>query len=196
MAEKFEAARSKIYAAHDEDPNKHKASDGTEVPYESHYTRKMESYLSKRAPNASDVLKLSICGQHFRRWEVPRDSYPMTKLGYHQWRTYLKKRQAQLVGQILEESGYPKADVERCIALIEKEGLKQGEEEVQVLEDVACLVFLDDQFDEFQQKHDESKLINILQKTWSKMSKEGHDLALAIPMTEESRALVGKALAG
>jgi hypothetical protein len=196
MAERFEAARSKIYAAHDEDPTKHTASDGTEVPYESHYSRKMESYLSKRAPNASDVLKLSICGQHFRRWEVPRDSYPMTKLGYHQWRTFLKKRQAQLVGQILQECGYPQADTERCISLIEKEGLKQGEEEVQQLEDVACLVFLDDQFDQFQTKHDESKLITILQKTWGKMSKEGQDMALQLPMTEESRALVGKALAG
>lgn len=126
----------------------------------------------------------------------PRSSYEMTKLGYHKWRTYLKKRQAELVGQILEECGYPKADVERCIALIEKEGLKQGEEEVQELEDVACLVFLDDQFDEFQTKHDESKLVHILQKTWGKMSKEGQDMALQLPMTDESRALVGKALAG
>lgn len=196
MADRFEAARSKIYAAHDEDPNKHTNSDGTEVPYETHYSQKMESYLSKRAPNASDVLKLSICGQHFRRWEVPRDSYPMTKLGYHQWRTFLKKRQAQLVGEILQECGYSKEDVERCISLIEKEGLKQGEEEVQALEDTACLVFLDDQFDEFSRKHDDSKLVTILQKTWGKMSKEGQDMALQLPMTEESRALVEKALAG
>ncbi|CZT19959.1 related to CYB2-L-lactate dehydrogenase (cytochrome b2) [Ramularia collo-cygni] len=196
MADRFEAARSKIYAAHDEDPTKQKTSDGSEVPYESHYSQKMESYLSKRAPNASDVLRLAICGQHFRRWEVPRSSYPMTKLGYHQWRTYLKKRQAELVGQILKECGYSTDDIDRCIALIEKEGLKQGEEEVQVLEDVACLVFLDDQFDEFQTKHDESKLMTILQKTWGKMSKEGQDMALHLPMTDESRTLVEKALAG
>ena len=86
--------------------------------------------------------------------------------------------------------------MKRCISLIEKEGLKQGEEEVQVLEDVACLVFLDDQFDEFKDKHDEEKIVKILAKTWSKMGKQGQDLALQIPMTEDCKALVQKALAG
>ena len=80
------------------------------------------------------------------------------------------------------------------MALIEKEGLKQGEEEVQILEDVACLVFLDDQFEQFKDKHDEEKIVNILKKTWVKMSKEGQDLALQIPMTEECKELVQKAL--
>lgn len=196
MPANFAEARSKIYAAHDEDPTKHTTSDGSEIPYETHYSRKMESYLAKRKPDASDVLKLAICGQHFRRWEVKRDSYPMTKIGYHSWRTYLKKRQAEMVQQILEENGYSAEDCTRCKALIEKEGLKQGEEEVQVLEDVACLVFLDDQFDGFKDKHDEKKLVTILQKTWVKMSKQGQDMALEIPMTDECKALVGKALSG
>lgn len=196
MAPNFEEARGKIYAGHDEDPNKHTTADGKELPYETHYSQKMESFLSKREPDASDVLKLAICGQHFKRWEVPRDSYPMTKIGYHTWRTHLKKRQAQLVGSILDECGYPIKQTERCMALIEKEGLKQGEEEVQVLEDVACLVFLDDQFDQFKDKHDEQKIINIIKKTWVKMSEQGHHLALEIPMTDECKALVGKALSG
>jgi hypothetical protein len=119
----------------------------------------------------------------------------MTKVGYHSWRSYLKKRQAEQVGKILE-AHYSKGEVERCMALIEKEGLKQGEEEVQVLEDVACLVFLDDQFDEFQKKHDEEKMVGILRKTWGKMSKTGQEMALEIPMTEECKALVQKALDG
>jgi hypothetical protein len=195
MADHFRTAREKIYEAHNEDPNKHATSDGKEVPYETHYAEQMEQYLAKRSPNASDVLKLAVCGQHFRRWEVRRDSYPMTKIGYHTWRTHLKKRQAQLVGQILDEAGYSLEDTKRCMALIEKEGLKQGEEEVQVLEDVACLVFLDDQFEEFKDKHDEDKIVNILKKTWVKMSKEGQDLALQIPMTDECKGLVQKALA-
>jgi hypothetical protein len=97
----YAEARRLIYAAHDEDPNKHTTSDGQEVPYETHYSAKMEKFLNKRAPDASDVLKLAICGQHFRRWEVPRDSYPRTKIGYHSWRTFLKKRQGKLVAEIL-----------------------------------------------------------------------------------------------
>lgn len=193
-SDNFEKARSAIYAAHAEDPNKITIT-GQELPYETHYAQKMESYLSTRAPNASDILRLAVCAQHFRRWEVPRSSYPMSKLGYHSWRSHLKKRQAEQVGKILEEY-YSTPDIERCMALIEKEGLKQGGEEVQVLEDVACLVFLDDQFDEFQKKHDEDKLVGILKKTWIKMSKTGQDMALEIPMTDDSKALVQKALNG
>lgn len=194
MTPNYEAARQLIYNAHNEDPNKHTTSNGTQIPYETHYSQKMESYLSRRSPDASDVLKLAICGQHFRRWEVPRDQFPMTKIGYHSWRTHLKKRQAKLIGEILEQSGYSADDSKRCMALIEKEGLKQGEPEVQVLEDVACLVFLDDQFDEFKEKHDEEKIVTILKKTWVKMSKEGQNMALQIPMTEDCKALIVKAL--
>ena len=190
--ERFEKVRSDIYRAHDEDPNKITVNDH-EVPYETHYAQKMESYLSKRAPQASDILKLAVCAQHFKRWEVPRSSYPMTKVGYHSWRSGLKKRQAELVGKIMEQY-YAAEDTQRCMALIEKEGLKQGEDEVQILEDVACLVFLDDQFDEFQKKHDEDKMVNILKKTWVKMSPEGQKMALEIPMTDECKALVEKAL--
>ena len=194
MSDRFTKARTLIYAAHDEDPNPHTISAGATKPYETHYAEQMELYLSQREPDASEVLKLAVCGQHFSRWEVPRDSFPMTKLGYHSWRTHLKKRQAQQVSDILQECGYSEEDVKKCIALIQKEGLKQGEEEVQVLEDVACLVFLDDQFEEFKDKHDEGKIIHILQKTWGKCSSRGQELALRIPMTEECKALVSKAL--
>lgn len=193
-SDRFRQARADIFAAHNEDPNKTSVN-GKEMPYETHYAEKMESYLSKRAPDASEVLRLAICAQHFRRWEVPRSDYPMTKVGYHTWRSHLKKRQAKLVGEIVGKY-YSEADVKRCMALIEKEGLKQGEEEVAVLEDVACLVFLDDQFEEFKDKHDEQKIVNILRKTWGKMSARGQEMALEIPMTDECKALVGKALAG
>lgn len=79
--------------------------------------------------------------------------------------------------------------------MIRKEDLKKNEE-TQILEDVACLVFLDDQFEAFEKEHDEAKIIGILRKTWGKMSEEGHMLALQIPMSESSKELIGKALAG
>ena len=196
MPDRFTAARTRIYAAHDEDPTPYVTAAGTTIPYETHYAEQMELYLSQREPGASEVLKLAVCGQHFRRWEVPRDSFPMTKLGYHSWRTHLKKRQAQQVSDILQECGYSEEDVKKCISLIEKEGLKQGEEEVQILEDVACLVFLDDQFEEFKDKHDEAKTVHIVKKSLQKMSERGKELALGLTMTEDCKALVGKALEG
>lgn len=93
------------------------------------------------------------------------------------------------------DAGFSKEDAERVDSMVRKENFKK-DEETQVLEDVACLVFLDDQFEEFEEQHDEGKIIDILRKTWRKMSKEGQDLALGIPMTERCKEVVGKALAG
>lgn len=190
----FETAIHAIDKAHAHDPRKVQI-EGTDEPYELYYSRKMSDYLEKCDPQAKETLRLAIRAQHLRRWEVPRDSYPMNKTGYHLWRTYLKKRQAELATQICLDSGYSEEDAHRVGALIKKENLKQ-DAETQTLEDVACLVFLDDQFEEFEKGHDEAKIINILKKTWGKMSQRGHELALEISMSERARDLVLKALAG
>lgn len=195
MSPNYEKALEAIDKAHAEDP-KQITIDGKEIPYELHYANKCTAYLEKLSPDASDVVKLAIRAQHFRRWEVPRDSYPMTRIGYHSWRTFLKKRQAQLVAPILSENGYADEEVMQARAMIEKQGLKEGNPDTQALEDVACLVFLDDQFEAFEKEHDEAKIIKILQKTWVKMSPAGHKLALEMHMAQRSQELVQKALAG
>lgn len=189
---KYEATLALIDQAHAQDPRK-TLIDGHSEPFELHYGQKMSHYLEKRLPDAPDTLRLAIRAQHLRRWEVPRDSYAMNKQGYYGWRTYLKKRQADLARQMCLESGYSTEDAERVAALIRKEKLK-NDEETQVLEDVACLVFLDEQFGEFEKLHDEEKIIDILRKTWGKMSERGHELALEIAMPERAKILVMKAL--
>lgn len=194
MTTPYEKALASIDSAHALDP-KIIEVDGVETPYELHYAQKMTHYLSLRSPQASDPLKIAIRSQHFRRWEVPRDSYPMTRPGYHAWRTFLKKRQAELAAQICTEAGYKQEEAERVANLVRKEDLK-SDEETQVLEDVACLVFLDDQFAEFEKEHDEGKIVKILQKTWGKMSERGHELAMEIPMSGRPLELIEKALAG
>ena len=191
---KYQAAIKLIDAAHAEDPKKVNIN-GNEQPYELHYSRKMMSYLAKRSQSVPETLSLAVRAQHFRRWEIPRNSYPMTKVGYHAWRTFLKKRQAEMASQICLDVGYSEDDATKVAHLIRKEDLKE-DEETQILEDVACLVFLDDQFEEFERQHDEDKIVRILKKTWGKMSEEGHILALEIPMSDRCKDLVGKALAG
>ncbi|CAG8961609.1 hypothetical protein HYFRA_00006146 [Hymenoscyphus fraxineus] len=192
-ATNYEAAIALIDEAHAHDP-KISIVDGKDVPYELHYARKMTHYLSLRAPDASPILKVAIRAQHFRRWEIPRGSYPMTKAGYLSWRTFLKKRQAELAAAICMGCNFTSEEADEVAKLIRKEDLKNNEE-TQILEDVACLVFLDDQFEAFEKEHDESKNITILRKTWGKMSEKGHELALQIPMSESSKELVRKALA-
>ncbi|EAW10682.1 DUF4202 domain-containing protein [Aspergillus clavatus NRRL 1] len=194
MSSRLTEALQRIDDAHAQDPNK-VTINGTETPYELHYATKMTSYLHKRSASPSETLQLAIRAQHLRRWEVPRDSYPATKAGYYAWRSFLAKRQAELVEAMCVASGYSAAEAGRVAALVRKEDLKK-DEETQVLEDVACLVFLDDQLEEFERGHDEEKILGILRKTWGKMSEEGHALALRIEMSERAKGLVAKALSG
>lgn len=205
MAPDVGKALELIDAAHATDPNQ--ASSGE--PYELHYARKMTHYLDLHTPNADPLLQVAVRAQHFRRWEVRRDTYPRTKPGYFAWRTYLKKRQAEQVQEICLQCDFSEHEASRVASLIAKEDLKKGEgkgdPEAQVLEDCACLVFLDDQFDKFEaemkkEQADENvdgddKIISILGKTWAKMGKRGQDLALQMDLSERAKELVSRALA-
>ena len=56
------------------------------------------------------------------------------------------------------------------------------------------MVFLQHYFENFSEKYSEEKLIDILQKTWGKMSKKGHEAALKLEFSEKSKQLITKAL--
>ncbi|KAJ0388088.1 hypothetical protein COL922a_001071 [Colletotrichum nupharicola] len=189
-----------IDEAHKQDPRPSTAA--ADITFELHYAHKMTRWLAVRCPAAPPVLQLACRAQHFRRWEIPRNTYPMTRPGYLTWRAKLKSQAATQVAELLSSPAeiqppLPAEDVDRVAALIRKENLSK-DEETQVLEDVACLVFLDDQFDDFESKEeiDEAKIIGILQKTWAKMSEPGRQIALKMNHSERALSLIGKALAG
>lgn len=125
----------------------------------------------------------------------------MNRTGYLTWRSKQKSVAADQVSTLLASPSIspaiPVEDIERVAFLIRKEKLS-SDEETQVLEDVACLVFLDDQFDNFESKGDvgEEKMVNILHKTWGKMSESGRELALAMDLSERAKTLITKALEG
>ncbi|KAL4935598.1 hypothetical protein BDV06DRAFT_125280 [Aspergillus oleicola] len=197
----FSKTLSLIDAAHAQDPKtvSPATTDQTSssIPYELHYANKMTKWLEKREPSPSEPLRLAVRAQHLRRWEVPRSDFPATKPGYHSWRTYLGKRQAEIAKGYCLDSGYDEEIAERVAALVRKESLKKGEdEEVQVLEDVACLVFLEDQLEEFQGGYEEEKVLGILRRTWVKMSPRGQELALGMELGGRSKELVERALKG
>lgn len=133
---------------------------------------------------------------------MPRDSYPMTRPGYLTWRAKQKTQAAAWVKELVSSSSsmdgepLPAEECDRVAALISKQDLASGDEETQVLEDVACLVFLDDQFDEFEKKpdHDEEKILRILRKTWVKMSPRGQEMAVLMKHSDRARALIEKAV--
>jgi hypothetical protein len=154
----------------------------------------MSAWLEKLAPQASEPLKLAVRCQHLRRWAIPRGSYPEGKVGYLRWRKEESLAHAALAGEILSRAGYEADAVTRAQSLIKKERIKH-DPEAQLLEDATCLVFLEHEFAAFAPKHDEAKLIDILRKSWAKMSPLGQREALGLQLPAHLRAIVGKALA-
>ena len=117
----------------------------------------------------------------------------MDRAGYLKWRTELKKFHADKASEILQKVGYEQEVIDRVAFLLQKKQLKR-DAETQTLEDVICLVFLEFYYEEFMSKHPEEKIIDILQKTWKKMSDKGHDAALKLPYSNQGLTLVKKAL--
>ena len=105
----------------------------------------------------------------------------------------IKKMHADLTADILRQVGYDEQFIDRIRLLILKKLIKKNEES-QALEDTVCLVFLDYYFEEFAEKHADEKVIDILKKTWVKMSDEGQQVALKINFSKKANALLKQAL--
>ena len=190
----FQRAIQKFDSAHLEDPTKI-SIDGEKISWSLHYHQRMTYWVLHLEPKASEPLLLAAHSQHIRRWKIPRENYPMDKPGYKRWRKTLAKFHASEVAKILLAIGYKQHTVNRLKELLQKIRLKL-DPEVQLLEDAICLVFLENEFSKFAQKHDEKKMIVILQKTWIKMSPKGHQEALALvkKMPKKDCELIQKAL--
>ena len=179
--ERFMLANARFDAANAEDPNRESVGGG-ERPKELLYAERLTAMLARFAPDASEALRLAARCQHIQRWKIPRADYPMTRPGYHQWRTRLRDFHADLAATILREAGYDETIVARVRSLIRKEALKT-DPEVQALEDIVDLVFLESYLGDFVAKHpdyDEAKFVDILKKTARKMSARGRESALTL----------------
>jgi hypothetical protein len=189
---KFERAIALIDKKNSEDINTYH-SHGLDFPKELLYSQRMSQKLLQFKPNASRALQIASRAQHICRWKIARDQYPMDRLGYLNWRETLKKMHAEITAEILKEVEYDAPFIKRVSFLINKKLIKKNQES-QTIEDVICLVFLDYYFEEFAAKHADEKVIDILQKTWKKMSKEGHKEALKIKFSDSSLILIKKAI--
>jgi hypothetical protein len=180
---RFQLAIDRFDAANAQDPA------GKELAY----ARRMTQWLQRLEPNASEALRLAARSQHIRRWEIPRASFPMDRPGYLKWRKTLYEFHATKAGEILHDVGYDDATIARVQSLLRKEKIKL-DPEMQTLEDVICLVFLEYYFEAFAAKHDDEKLVNILRRTWRKMSDVGHAAALQLTFADRGRRLIAEAL--
>jgi Domain of unknown function (DUF4202) len=196
--EQFQASIAAFDKANAEDPNQ-EISDGKAYPKELLYSQRMTEMLERFAPEASDAVKLAVRAQHIQRWKTPRNSYPMDRAGYLQWRTGLYKSQAETAGKLMQQSGYDSDMIERVKNIVSKHGLKTNPE-TQMMEDVADLVFIEYYMIAFASSHpeyDEAKWLQIVKKTWQKMSQRAHEFTLAgkIKLPEALVPLILKAVA-
>jgi len=192
-SEKFNAALSLFDQSNENDPNK-ELFDGKEYSKELLYAMRMTHRLDSFSEEAEEALKLAARCQHIRRWEIPRDAYEMNRVGYLKWRNDLKLFHAEKASEILKAVGYDDKLIESVTFLLLKKQLKKHEL-TQTLEDVICLVFLEFYFEKFSEKYNEEKTIDILRKTWKKMSSKGQNAALELELSDHSQDLISRALA-
>jgi hypothetical protein len=189
-AKKFKAATRRFDEENSRGPNREDSQ-----PRELLYARRLTNWVLRLCPDASEELRLAARCQHICRWEIPRDSYPMTRAGYLKWRADLKKFHAQKSGEILREAGYD----ENVIRRVQDLNLKKkfpDDAETRILEDALCLVFLEFQLASLAAKTDDDKTVNALQKSWAKMTDAARAEALKLNYGEREKALLQRALNG
>lgn len=197
MNEQFHATLAIFDKLNSEDPNT-LLLDGVAQPKALLYAQRMSEMLARYAPNASVPLQLATRCQHIQRWKIPRADYPMTKPGYLQWRTRLKEFHAEVAAKVLIEQGYDDATVSKVCALLKKENLS-SDPDTQTLEDVIVLAFLEHDLVDFANLHpeySEGKFVDILRKSYLKMSPKGREAALTlIKLPKDLLPIIQKAIA-
>ncbi|MCC5952854.1 MAG: DUF4202 domain-containing protein [Acidimicrobiia bacterium] len=191
---RYRAAIAAVDRANADDPNR-LVFEGTEYPKEVLHARLMTEWVQRLDPDATVEQLLAARAHHLRRWELPRGDYPEGRAGYLRWRAECKRRHADQMAAILADVGYDADVAERVGQIVRKENLR-SDPAVQTHEDALCLVFLQTQFGETAAKLGDDKTVDVLRKTWHKMSPQGHELARGLDYDEVEADLLERALAG
>jgi hypothetical protein len=188
----FARARELIDAAHAADPTR--TADGRAA--ELVYADRMEAWVVRLVPDAPPLLRLAARAQHLERWLVPRSTFPLDKPGYHAWRRSLYTKQAERARELLLAAGVAAPEAAEVATWVSKTGLKSNAG-TQALEDAACLVFLENEIGAFAAQHAEyprDKFVDILRKTWRKMSPAAQQAAVRLELPPAIAGLVREAL--
>lgn len=187
-------ARALIDAVHALDPARTPDGRAAELAY----ADRVEAWVARLVPDASPLLRLAARCQHLERWAVPRNTFPLDKPGYHAWRKSLYVRQAERARALLLAAGIAAADADAVATWVAKSGLKTNPG-TQALEDAAVLVFLENEIGAFAAQHADyprEKFVDILRKTWRKLSPAAQAAARQLDLPPAVAALVREAVAG
>jgi Domain of unknown function (DUF4202) len=160
---------------------------------EAGYADRIEAWVSRLVPEPSLALRLAARAQHLERWAIPRSEFPEGRGGYLRWRSAVHERQGKRLKELIEAAGGDAPLAAGAAALVAKSAPKD-DPQTQALEDAACLVFLETELPDFQRDHERRKVVDVLAKTWKKMSPAAQALALELPLPHEVRELVREAV--
>ena len=191
---RFAAAIAAIDAANADDPNTIVVA-GVERPKEQAHAELMTAWVRRLDPDADEAQLLAARAHHLRRWVSPRREYPDGRTGYLRWRTALKARHAEEVGALLAGTGYDDATIGRVQAIVRKDHLRT-DPATQTHEDALCLTFLETQLAGVGEQLGDDKTVEVVRKTWAKMSPRGQAAALALELPATQRDLLVRAVDG
>jgi len=180
-----------IDAANAADPKRGSDGRAEALRYADGITR----WVSRLVHNPSPALTVAARGQHLERWAIARSEFPLDKSGYFRWRKALQARQGRRVRELL--AGVVDDSLCERIAILVAKSAPAGDSEAQALEDAACLVFLESEIAAFAANHADysaDKYVDILKKTWVKMSLGGQQAALGLHLAEPFATLVKRAV--
>lgn len=189
----YDRARESIDRAHAADPNR--SDDGQ--PAEKVYADRIEAWVVTLVSGASPLLRLAARCQHLERWATPRATFPEGKAGYFAWRQSLYRKQAERARALLIEAGLTENEAAEAAVWISKSGLKSNPG-TQALEDAAILVFLENEIGAFVAQHAEyprEKFVDIVRKSWRKLSSGGQHAALGLDLPATVAEIVRDAVA-
>jgi hypothetical protein len=189
---RFSEALRRFDEENGQDPNL-QVVEGVARPQELLYAERLTDWVLRLYPEASEHLLLAARSQHICRWTIPRNRYEMTRAGYLRWRSDLKQFHAGKSADILREVGYDEDTITRVRNLNLKK-LLGHDPDCQVLEDALCLVTLQYQLADLVAKTEPAKIIEILRKTWKKMSEAARAHALKLKFSQVEQQLIEKAL--
>jgi hypothetical protein len=189
LSPRYDAAIAAIDAANADDPTIVEVR-GQRVALALVHGRLAAEWIDKLVDEPDETLTLAARAHHLRRWELPRDSYPLGRAGYLRWRRDQKVRHAKDVAAILESCGYQTSEIEAVQRLIRRESVDGA----QAVEDAACLVFIETQLASLAERMDHDLMVDVIRKTAHKMSGRGLRLVASIPLGSAENSLLKQAL--
>ena len=189
--QQFADAIERIDAANRDDPRT-ELVDGQPQSRELLFAQRVYDWVRKLVDDPSEELLLAARAHTLRRWLIPRDRYPKTTIGYHQWRDTLAQLHADEAESILRAVGYQDEKIQKIKAFITKDNWP-GDNEACALEDADCLVFLETKLGDYIDTWEDSKMLRVLARTFRKMTPDARTRADQLKLGDREQEVLRRA---